>query len=389
HSGVAAGGALVRQLVSVDEVGGHGRVDAGGDTRVAIALASGGVSASAERTVRLPSLAVTERAPAPVPQVVGDPGFLGSRAALLVGAGAFAVALAVVGGFLFRPRETRVRLFGRGRGTATERLGVSHFAEQATAAAERALARRGLASGVNGRLERAGLDLRAGEYVVLTATAAIALFAAGALMGSPVVGFVLGALVVAAASVVLDHLARRRAQRFADQLADTLQMISGSLRAGYSFLQATDTVSREASSPTAEEFNRMLVEIRLGRDFSDALRAMHARIGNEDFEWFIQAVEIQREVGGDLAQILDTVAGTIRERNRLRRQVKALSAEGRLSAIILFALPFVVGGFITVTNPDYLSPLTETTTGTLMLGFAGVLLGVGGLWLRKIIRLVF
>jgi tight adherence protein B len=198
------------------------------------------------------------------------------------------------------------------------------------------------------------------------------------------------ALVVpVAARVVVEQLARRRRARFGDQLADTLQMLAGSLRAGHSLAQAIDTLARESESPTAEEFRRVTVETRLGRDFVESLSALRARIGNEDFEWVVEAVEIQREVGGDLAEILDKVTGTIRDRTRIRRQVTALSAEGRLSAAVLMALPFGLAGVMAVTNRSYLSPLFGTGLGLAFLAAGAVLLAVGGVWLRRIVKPIF
>jgi tight adherence protein B len=189
--------------------------------------------------------------------------------------------------------------------------------------------------------------------------------------------------------VVVEQLARRRRARFGDQLADTLQMLAGSLRAGHSLAQAIDTLARESESPTAEEFRRVTVETRLGRDFVESLSALRARIGNEDFEWVVEAVEIQREVGGDLAEILDKVTGTIRDRTRIRRQVTALSAEGRLSAAVLMVLPFGLAGVMAVTNRSYLSPLFGTGLGLAFLAAGAVLLAVGGVWLRRIVKPIF
>ena len=168
-----------------------------------------------------------------------------------------------------------------------------------------------------------------------------------------------------------------------------LQLLSGSLRAGYSITQAADAVASESASPTKEEFRRLLVEIRLGRDLGDALDAMDRRINNDDFSWFVQAVEIHREVGGDLAQVLDAVAATIRDRNRIRGQVKALSAEGKLSAYVLAALPFGVGGILALINPDYLGELTSSAFGYGMILFGMFLMGIGALWLKKTVRLDF
>jgi tight adherence protein B len=318
-----------------------------------------------------------------------QPGWLASRSALLTGFATFAIALLIAGAFVFRPREPRVRTTARAHGSAMERFHVGNLADRATAMADRLLSRHERSPRLNKALERAGIDLRPAEFAVLVSVAAVTASALGWLVGGLWVGLTLPVLAVGAAWFVVHHATARRLAKFGDQLADTLQMLAGSLRAGYSFLQAADAVGRESADPTAEEFRRLLVESRLGRDLSDALGAMHERVGNEDFLWFMQAVAIQREVGGDLAEILDTVAETVRERSRLRRQVSALSAEGRLSAVILFVLPFVVGGFIMLVNPGYLDVLMDSGFGVGLLAFAGGLMAVGGLWLKKLVRITF
>ena len=182
--------------------------------------------------------------------------------------------------------------------------------------------------------------------------------------------------------------ADRRRARFTEQLSDTLQLLSGTLRAGYGLMQAVDAVAKEGESPTGEEFRRVVVETRLGRDLTECLQALADRMGGEDIAWVVQAVDINREVGGDLAEVLDTVAATIRERAQIRRQVKALSAEGRLSAYVLVALPVFLIGVMSLTNRSYVGELTHGTGLVLATGGAA-LLAVGAAWLRRLCRLVY
>jgi tight adherence protein B len=150
-----------------------------------------------------------------------------------------------------------------------------------------------------------------------------------------------------------------------------------------------DAVSREASAPTSEEFARIVTETRVGRDLDDALADVAARTASPDFEWLAQAIAIHREVGGNLAEVLDAISTTIRERNAIRRQVKALSAEGKLSAVILMALPVCVLAFLALTNPAYLSRFTDSVIGYGMLAVCTVLMVIGGLWLKKTVTLRF
>ncbi len=138
----------------------------------------------------------------------------------------------------------------------------------------------------------------------------------------------------------------------------------GSLSAGYSLPQALDNVAREAGGPMSEELNRALLESRLGMPLEESLDAAALRMHSEDFHWVVMAVRINRQVGGNLAEVLTNVSRTIRERERLRRQVKALSAEGVLSAWVLGLLPVAIGAFVALTRPDYLTPLFTTSAGS-------------------------
>src|SRR6185312_1707485 len=169
----------------------------------------------------------------------------------------------------------------------------------------------------------------------------------------------------------------RRSSAFLEQLPDTLQLISGSLSVGHSLVQAMDAVVREELSPVSVEFNRALVETRLGVPAEDALEGIATRMGSQDFAWVVMAIRIQREVGGNLAEVLTTVAATIRERERLRRQVRGLSAEGRLSAWILGALPPVFGTYLVLVRPNYIKPLFTDPLGIVMLLVLVITMTVG------------
>ncbi|MBI3856453.1 MAG: type II secretion system F family protein [Planctomycetes bacterium] len=244
----------------------------------------------------------------------------------------------------------------------------------------------GFGEGLDMRLEAAGVAVRSGEFVVASAGAALV----GAILGFALLQNPLLALVVAAAAgvtpwIVLRFSLNRRADKLREQLPEVLTIMASSLRAGHSFLQAIDTVSKEIQEPAASEFVRVVAEIRLGRPVEEALEAMADRVGSDDFRWAVLAVNIQREVGGNLAEILDTVADTLRERATMRRQVKVLTAEGRLSAYVLITLPFAIALYMTAVNPDYIGLLVTTTLGLIMLGTAVVLVIIGVFWMRKIV----
>ena len=252
-----------------------------------------------------------------------------------------------------------------------------------------ALRRRNRTETYAARLEQAGLRLRPQDFVLLVAAAALVGGAAGLLVGGPLLGLVLAALTPLGARVLLNVRTGRRRKAFADQLDDSLQLLASSLRAGQSLLQALDSVSHEAEEPTSSEFARIINEIRVGRPVGQALDEAAARMESEDFVWVTQAIAINREVGGNLAEVLDGVGHTIRERNQIRRQVQALSAEGKLSALVLMLLPVGVVGFLSLANPAYLLKLTDNLIGYGLIGLAGLLMLVGALWLRKVVSFAF
>jgi tight adherence protein B len=244
----------------------------------------------------------------------------------------------------------------------------------------------GFSSSLEDRLEQAGFPLKAGEFVVVTVLA----FFGGGLLALLLTQPLPVVLVVAAVAggipyAMLRLALRRREAKLRGQLPDVLTVMASSLRAGHSFLQALDTVAKEINEPAATEFNRVVAEIRLGRPAEDALSSMGDRIGSEDFKWAVLAINIQREVGGNLAEILDTVADTIRERDKIRRDVDTLTTEGRLSAYVLIAMPFVIALYMTLVNPEYIALLFTTGIGIVLTIVASCLMVAGIAWMRKIV----
>ena len=199
----------------------------------------------------------------------------------------------------------------------------------------------GLEARISLRLEGAGSALKPAEWLLLHAAITMLGGLVGLLLGGGGIILILVGLFVGwlLPKLWLSHKRKRRLKAFNAGLADTLQLISGSLSAGMSLSQSIDTVCREGQEPIAGEFKRVLVEMRLGVPIDDALEGIAERLESADFAWVVMAIRIQRQVGGNLAELLTTVAATLRERDYLRRQVKSLSAEGLLSAYILGALP--------------------------------------------------
>ena len=265
---------------------------------------------------------------------------------------------------------------------------VGRVAERIGHAAEAILVRTGRLPALQLALERAGLTLSPGEFAATWACVAATALVVGYQLGGALLALALVLVVGLASRLVLKRLTRTRQRAFAAQLVDVLQLLSGSLRAGYGLLQACEAVAQEAQAPASDEFRRLLVETRLGREVVDSLQGVADRVGSQDFEWVVTAIDIHREVGGDLAEVLDNVSRTIRDRDQIRRQIQGLSAEARLSSYVLIALPFVLVILLQLLNPGYLDELGNGS-GPMLVGIALGLMLVGGLWLKRLCRLVF
>jgi tight adherence protein B len=257
---------------------------------------------------------------------------------------------------------------------------------RAVDATARAAEDRGLLERVEARLDAARLPVRAAEACFFTGAFAI-LVAVGALvLKGPIVGvvaLVLGLVLPFEATV---FIAYRRRRKFMKQLPQMLQLLGSSLRAGYALLQGCEAVSKEMANPMGSELRRVMAEARLGRPLELALEDAATRMNSADFSWAVMAIGIQRDVGGNLAELLDTVAETMVARNRLKAEVKALTAEGRMSAMVLGFMPPGLGVAMMVISPGYLNPLFSSSTGHLMLGACAVMMFLGFAWMRKIIE---
>lgn len=178
---------------------------------------------------------------------------------------------------------------------------------------------------------------------------------------------------------------RRRRKKFTNQLGDMLTMVANALRAGFSFMQAFELIAREMDAPMGREVQLVVNEVNLGNTLESALDNMQRRVVSPDFELVVTAVLIQRQVGGDLASILDTISETIAERVRMRREVMALTAQGRASAMVVGLVPIALAGALSIFNPNYLKPLIETDMGHMFIIAAVVLELIGVLIIRRIV----
>lgn len=267
-------------------------------------------------------------------------------------------------------------------------LGDSNIAKSAVELAERVVASRDAEGKLAARLESAAIPFRPAEWVLLHAAVAVLpslvlLLISGGDLALSALALLIGG---AGPYIYLSIKRSSRRQKFEEQLPGTLQLLAGSLQAGYSLPQAVDTVAREAAEPVATEFGRAIMESRLAVPIEDALDHVAERTDSEDFSWVVMAVRIQHEVGGNLAELLTTIAGTLRERERLRRQVRVLSAEGRLSAYILGGLPIIFAIYLFVVRREYLMKLFSDPIGLVLVAGGVVSLLLGAIWMRKIVN---
>lgn len=238
-------------------------------------------------------------------------------------------------------------------------------------------------------LENAGYKGTQTDVLILVFAGGMVAAVLGLIAGGPLLAVTLFIAAPLVGHLILSRQAGKRRSQFDGQLTDTLQLLAGSLRAGHSILRAIDAAATEAASPTAEEMRRVVTETSLGRDLLTSLNDTAVRMKNEDFVWVAQAIQINQEVGGNLADVLDQVNETIRERSEIKGQINALAAEGKFSAYILMAMPVGIVLMLMVINPGYMGRLFSDPLGWVMIGISVVLMTIGGLWLRKIIDLKF
>jgi tight adherence protein B len=237
-------------------------------------------------------------------------------------------------------------------------------------------------------LQKADLKLKSSEWVLAIAGTGLGL---GALLSlrfatplmlvvGPIAAWLLG-------GVYLKFRQGRRARAFNNQLGDTITLLSNALKAGYSFAQALASVSRNASPPISEEFARATREIALGITVDDSLNHMVQRNKSEDFDLLVTAVQIQRVVGGNLAEILDTIAYTIRERVRIQGEIRTLTAQARISGIIITLLPIGLAGVLEVISPAYFGPMLTDSLGHIFLGVGIFSIAIGAAAVQKIVKI--
>lgn len=244
-------------------------------------------------------------------------------------------------------------------------------------------------SNMEHKLVQAGLPLRGSEFLVICLAvmfvcSVVVFIASGGKVIMGVIGGLCGYLIPL---LVLRIKIERRSKAFNDQLGDCLVLIANSLRTGYSFMQAIEMVAKEMLPPISLEFARVLKEMNLGVTTEAAMNNLAKRVNSDNLELVITAVLIQRQVGGNLAEVLDNISHTIRERVKIKGHIKTLTAQGRISGIIIGALPICIGGLLYIINPEYIKILFIHPMGQAMLVGGIISQVIGVIFIRKIIAI--
>ena len=238
------------------------------------------------------------------------------------------------------------------------------------------------------KMRKAGIPLLGGEFLVaVISSALLAGIGVWMLMLDILMAVLAGAVMLVLFWLLITLRVSQRRSAFTEQLGDALTTIANALRAGYSFQQAMEVISKEMEPPISEEFFQAMKETSMGVPLETALENLNQRVESSDFELVVTAVIIQREVGGNLAQILDTISDTIGERIRMKREIFALTSQGRFSALILFLLPFAIGFFMYCVNPGQIMMLFEDPIGRMALGISFLLELVGIVVINRIVNI--
>jgi len=311
--------------------------------------------------------------------------------AAMAGAFAFSVTLWATG-FGTISRETAARLNTlrgeRTSGLAEETAALSLRRRAGVSLAGFSLVSVNLATKWSAQLEQAGLTLTAKEFLILRlgigAAISLILLILLPLPVLAVIGLPVGYLLV---GMWVQRRISSRRKKLEAQLVELLQMLASGLRAGFGLIQAMEGSAEQLPEPLSMEIRRTLRDISIGSSVEDALDALNARVGSSDFDIVITAILIQRSVGGNLAEILDNVAHTMRERERIRGEIQTLTAQQRMTGFVIGGIPLGLGAVFSVISPDFVGLLFSEPLGRMMLGAAAVMETVGFLVIRKIVNI--
>jgi tight adherence protein B len=309
-------------------------------------------------------------------------------AALFVAGGIIAVAWGLASGEK-KGRQSLAQLLDLERVDPTQSpQTLVNLMEKAGALADRAFKGTATSSKLAASLASGGVKLRTGEFGVVS----VAVGVLGALVSLLFVPLVISVAILGGLPLAMYYgiIRKGKKRRIAleNQLPTVLQLLAGSLDSGASMLHAMEIVAHEGNPPLAEEFARVVAETQVGRPMLDSLQAMADRCASQDLDWTVEAIRIQYTSGGSLSDTLRTLAEFMRARVEIRAEVRALSAEARLSGKVLTGLPLLVMGFLMLFRPDYVAPLWQTGTGKMMLVAAGFGMLTGTMWMKRIIKKV-
>jgi tight adherence protein B len=328
--------------------------------------------------------------------------------AIAAGAAVLLLFLGVFGGSRSNPTERIEQVTSsaseartaEGTGPAKKSLRSQIFGSRTASGLDKVVEKRDWGANQARELARADLQLRPSEYLALRGAA---------IVGAPMVTYMLGktiipgldnpiALLVAALvgwwvpRWYVNRRKKKRLQAFNDHLADTITLVANALRAGASFLQAIELVVRETQPPISTEFNRVIREVNLGLPFEQALANMVRRVRSDDLELMATAITIQHQVGGNLAEILDSIAYTIRERIRIMGEIRTLTAQQRMSGYVVAGLPIFLVVILNVIAPQFMAPMFDDSltivgipAGVILLLIGAIMMGIGFLAIRKIV----
>lgn len=241
---------------------------------------------------------------------------------------------------------------------------------------------------VRASIASSGVKLKDEEFVLLwlLLVLVVAIFTL-VFAKSFIICIIASALAAMAPPLLLSSAEHKRHQLFGEQLGDALLLISNALRAGFSFEQALESAARDMPDPLSSELSRVVKELKVGMSFEDSMGALAQRMENNDIKLLTSAVVVQRQVGGNLAEILDNISETIRERIRIKANIKTLTAQGRTSGLLIGALPIFLLIMCSIMNPGYMSMFTSTLIGYILLGVMAVLELIGALVIRNMVNI--
>jgi tight adherence protein B len=315
--------------------------------------------------------------------------------AILAGASVFLFAAYMIRARALRPSEARLTKLTPQPRLSVERVGDQNVLLRRDSSGIQVIGRFLDANGYAERwateLERADLKLRPGEYFILRLLLAVATVAAFTVVGQNglafVVGIAAGAMMYMLPSYYVRYRTQRRIKKIESQLVETLTLIASALRAGFAFAQGVDVASKRVGAPMANELNRMLLDVNLGASMEEALSALNKRIGSDDLDMVVTAILIQRNVGGNLAEVLESVTETVRDRERIYGEIKTFTSQQRLSGNVLSVWPILIGGLFFLINPGMMSLLWETGIGLVLLTIWVILTTLGIFTIRKILNI--